>query len=98
MSKFNDIISSGTPTLIDYSANWCQPCKLMQPILKDVKRRLGEKVRILKIDVDKNPAIAKKHNIRSVPTLLVIKSGKVIFRQTGVMPSDQIVEVLNKYI
>ncbi len=98
MSKFNDIISSGTPTLIDYSANWCQPCKLMQPILKDVKRRLGEKVRILKIDVDKNPAIAQKHNIRSVPTLLVIKSGKVIFRQTGVMPSDQIVEVLNKYI
>lgn len=98
MSKFNEIIASSTPTLIDFSAEWCQPCKMMPPILKDVKKQLGDKVRILKIDVDKNPAIAQKHQIRSVPTLMIMKSGNIVFKQAGVMQAGQIVQALNSHI
>lgn len=98
MSKFNEIIASSTPTLIDFSAEWCQPCKMMPPILKDVKRQLGDKVRILKIDVDKNPAIAQKHQIQSVPTLMVMKSGNIVFKQAGVIQANQIVQILNNHI
>ncbi len=71
MSKFKDIINDDTPVLIDFSAEWCQPCKMMPPILKEVKSKLGDKIRVLKVDVDKNPAIAQKWGIRSVPTLMI---------------------------
>jgi len=108
MSKFNEIISSGKPTLIDFAAEWCQPCKMMPPILKDVKKQLGDKVRILKIDVDKNPAIAQKHQIQSVPTMMVLiqsvptmmvfKSGQIVFRQSGVMQSNQIVQMMQQFV
>jgi len=70
MSKFTDIINGNKPVLIDFSAEWCQPCRMMPPILKDVKKQLGDRIRILKIDVDRNPAIAQKYQIRSVPTLM----------------------------
>lgn len=98
MSKFNEIIASDTPTLIDFAAEWCQPCKMMPPILKEVKRQMGDKVRILKIDVDKNPAIAQKHQIRSVPTLMVMKSGNIVFKQAGVLQANQIVQMLQNHI
>lgn len=98
MSKFNDIIQSDQLVLIDFSAEWCQPCKMMPPILKQVKQQLGEKVRILKVDVDKNQAIARKWMIRNVPTLMVFKKGEVKFRQAGVIPSEQIVRVLQGFL
>ena len=98
MNKFNEIISSSTPTLIDFSAEWCQPCKTMAPILKDVKKQLGNNVRILKVDVDKNPAIAQKHSIQSVPTIMVMKAGKIVFKQSGVIQSGQLVQELKKHI
>ncbi len=98
MSKFNDIIQGETPVLIDFSAEWCQPCKMMPPILKEVKKQLGDRIRILKVDVDRNPAIAQKHQIRNVPTLMVFKKGKVIFRQAGVIPAPQLVQMLQAYI
>lgn len=98
MSKFNEIINSNEPVLIDFSAEWCQPCKMMPPILKDVKKQLGDKVRILKIDVDKNPAIAQKHQIQSVPTMMVFKNGNIVFRQSGVMQAGQIVQMLQQFI
>ncbi len=98
MSKFNDIIQGETPVLIDFSAEWCQPCKMMPPILKEVKKQLGDRIRILKVDVDRNPAIAQKHQIRNVPTLMVFKKGKVIFRQAGVIPAPQLVQMLHAYI
>jgi len=97
MSKFNEIINSDTPVLIDFSAHWCQPCKMMPPILKDVKKKLGDKIRILKIDVDKNPAIAQKHQIQSVPTMMVFKNGNIVFRQSGVMQAGQIVQMLQQF-
>lgn len=98
MSKFNEIINSDKPVLIDFSAEWCQPCKMMPPILKDVKKQLGDKIRILKIDVDKNPAIAQKHQIQSVPTMMVFKNGNIVFRQSGVMQAGQITQMLQQFI
>ncbi len=98
MSKFNDIINSNTPTLIDFSAEWCQPCKMMGPILDDVKKQLGRSVRIIKIDIDKNPSIARKHQIQSVPTLMIMKRGNVLFKQSGVIQSNQLVQKLKEFI
>ncbi len=98
MSKFNEIIKSSTPTLIDFSAEWCQPCKMMPPILKEVKKQLGGKIRILKIDIDRNQAIAQKHQIQSVPTMMVFKSGNIVFRQSGVMQAGQIVQMLQQFL
>ena len=98
MSKFNDIIQGSTPVLIDFSAEWCQPCKMMPPILKDVKKQLGDRIRILKVDVDKNPAIAQKHQIRNVPTLMVFKNGQVVWRQAGVIPAQQLLQMLQPHI
>ena len=73
MSKFNDIINESRPVLVDFYADWCQPCKMVSPILDEVKKAMGEKVRIIKIDVDKNPSIATKYHIRGVPTLMLCK-------------------------
>ena len=98
MSKFNDIIQGETPVLIDFSAEWCQPCKMMPPILKEVKKQFGDRIRILKVDVDRNPAIAQKHQIRNVPTLMLFKKGAVIFRQAGVIPAPQLVQTLQGYV
>ncbi|RLD35207.1 MAG: thioredoxin [Bacteroidetes bacterium] len=98
MSKFNDIIQGSTPVLIDFSAEWCQPCKMMPPILKDVKKQLGERIRILKVDVDRNPAIAQKYQIRNVPTLMVFKNGQVVWRQAGVIPAQQLLQMLQPHI
>ncbi|MCF6170165.1 MAG: thioredoxin [Bacteroidales bacterium] len=97
MSKFSEIIKGNQPVLIDFSAEWCQPCRMMPPILKEVKKQLGDKVRILKIDVDRNPAIAGKYQIQSVPTLMVFKNGQVVFRQSGVMQAGQIVQMLQAH-
>ena len=90
MAKFSDIIDDNRPVLIDFYADWCQPCKMVAPILKDVKNSMGDQVRIIKIDVDKNPAISSRFNIRSVPTLMLFKNGKIKFSQAGVIPAQQI--------
>ncbi len=94
MATFNDIINSDKPVLVDFSAEWCGPCKMMGPILKDVARELGDKVRIIKIDVDRNPAVAQKYQIMSVPTLMIFKNGKMLKRQSGVMQAPQLVQLV----
>lgn len=88
MSKFSSIVQSETPTLVDFYATWCGPCKTMHPILDDLKADLGESIRILKIDVDKNPAIADQFKIRGVPTLMLFKKGEVIWRESGAFPKQ----------
>jgi len=98
MSKFNEIIKGDVPVLIDFSAEWCQPCRMMPPILKDVSKQLVDKVRILKVDVDKNQAIARQWGISSVPTLMIFDKGQQVFRQSGVIPANQLVNTLKKYI
>lgn len=94
-SSFNDIINSETPVLVHFFANWCGPCKVLMPILEEVKEELGDKVKIVKIDVDKNQSLASKHQLRGVPTLLLFKKGKQVWRQSGVLQKSEIVNVIN---
>ncbi|NJK95332.1 MAG: thioredoxin [Bacteroidetes bacterium] len=91
---FEDIVNSAKPVLIDFFAEWCGPCKAQSPVLKEVATELGEKVKVIKIDVDKNPEIAMKYNIQGVPTIMVFKAGKQLFRQSGMMSKSQIYNVL----
>jgi thioredoxin 1 len=97
MAAFNDIINSDQPTLVDFSAEWCGPCKTLAPVLSEVSKQVQGKVRIIKVDIDKNPQAASHFNIRSVPTLLLFKKGKVLWQQTGVLPAKQLLDVIGKF-
>jgi thioredoxin 1 len=96
MSSFNDLIQSDKPVLVDFFAEWCGPCKMMAPILKEVKASLGDAVTVIKVDVDKNPEAAQKFGIQGVPTLIAFRQGEVKWRQSGVVPAKQIEAALKK--
>jgi thioredoxin 1 len=96
-SNFKELISSENPVLIDFYADWCGPCKMMAPILKQVKEELGDAIKILKIDVDKNQPLSAAYKVRGVPTLLLFKNGKVVWRQSGVVQKNDIVQVIQSY-
>ncbi len=93
---FNELISSEEPVLVDFFATWCGPCQMMQPILQDTARQVGDRVKIIKVDVDKNPLAASKYQVRGVPTLILFQSGQVLWRQSGVVPSHQLVKVIEE--
>lgn len=95
--NFATLTNSATPTLIDFSAEWCGPCKMMKPILEQVKSNLGEEVRIFKIDVDRNPEIAAQLQIQGVPTLILYQNGKMLWRQSGVIPAPQLINIIRQY-
>ena len=97
MSKFSELINGETPVLVDFSAEWCGPCKMMAPILKEVASKLGEKVRIIKVDIDKNPQAAAAYQVQSVPTMILFKKGEIKWRQSGVMQAGQLSQVILHY-
>lgn len=95
--SFKDIISSEKPVLVDFHADWCGPCKMLAPILKEVKDELGDTIRVIKIDVDKNQSLAAKFQVRGVPTLLLFKSGKQVWRQSGLVQKKDLVQILQSH-
>lgn len=98
MSKFNELINSDVPVLVDFYATWCGPCKTMSPILDDVAKQIQGKAKVIKIDVDKNQAAAATYQVRGVPTLILFKNGKQIWKQSGVVPANELVTLINQNI
>ena len=94
--SFNELIQGDTPVLVDFFATWCGPCKAQAPILDQLKQRMGEKAHIIKVDVDKNPAAAAKYGIRSVPTLMIFKKGKIAWKQSGVFQANELEKLLKQ--
>jgi thioredoxin 1 len=95
---FNEIINSSKPTLVDFYADWCGPCKAQAPILKEISKVAGDKVRVIKIDVDKNNHLARKYQIRGVPTIILYKNGQLLWRQSGVANKDQLLNLINQNV
>ena len=97
MENFDDIIKSDKPVLVDFFATWCGPCKMMHPVLEELAQKVGEKARIIKIDIDKNERLAAVYNVRSVPTLMIFQKGELKWRQSGVQPAQALEAELEKY-
>ncbi len=98
METFNEVISGDQLVLVDFFATWCQPCKMMHPILEQLKSQLGYKIRVIKIDVDRNNTTAARFNIQSVPTLMLFRNGEVLWRRSGVTQSSELLQIINSYL
>lgn len=97
MERFEDLINNtAEPVLVDFFATWCGPCKMMHPILENVKARIGDKARIVKIDVDEQQALAMQYGIQAVPTLMLFKGGKLVWRQSGVVQANDLIKLLEQ--
>lgn len=97
MSKYGDLIANSKLLLVDFSAAWCGPCQALAPILDEVAKKVGSKAKIVTVDVDKNKSLAEKLNVRGVPTLILYKNGSQVWRQSGVVPANQLVKLIEQY-
>ena len=96
MDKFNELINGDKPVLVDFFATWCGPCKMMHPILEQLKEKMGDDIRILKVDVDKNEALSMQYRIQSVPTLMLFKKGEMLWRQSGAMSLNDLMQKISQ--
>ena len=96
-APFAELIQREKPTLVDFSAEWCGPCKMMAPILDELKSSVGEKATVIKIDIDRNPLAASAYQVQSVPTLMLFKNGKVVWRQSGVVPAAFLAQLIKQH-
>lgn len=94
--NFDKLINGDKPVLVDFHAEWCGPCKAQTPIIKDLAKEINDKVRIIKIDVDKNQTIAQRFNIRGVPTLALFKNGQVLWKESGVQTKQKLLDIINQ--
>lgn len=99
MEKFQELINGNDPVLVDFFATWCGPCQMLAPILTDVKKELGDSIKIIKVDVDKNQALmaAPQFQVKGVPTLMLFQKGKMLWRQSGVVPKEQIIKAISDF-
>lgn len=96
--SFSEIIKGDTPVLVDFYTDWCGPCKMMVPILKKLKNRMGDQINIIKIDAEKNPAAAIRYQVRGVPTLILFQKGKILWQQSGVVQAEQLYSIITSRV
>lgn len=95
---FNDIINGDKPVLVDFFAEWCGPCKMMKPILEELREKMGDQIRIIKVDIDKSPVASSHYNVTSVPTLMLFQKGNILWRQPGVTPAVSLQKIISHFI
>lgn len=96
--SFSEIINGPTPVLVDFTAEWCGPCRMMKPVLEQLHRQMGDRVRIIKVDIDRSPAAAHAYSVQSVPTLILFQQGKLRWRQSGVLQAASLQKIIEQHI